>query len=349
MAQCAAKTKDGDLCQIPARKGQRYCHIHRRQNLWRFTLSASAVVGILWVALQFFANLTGILSFIGFKSPVHINPEPSFTPSITLFPLTSTNFPTANFTFTLIPSSTTTPTPQPTLTLTSTVTNTPTITHTPTTTPNPIIFRGFDRNCIDPNYWSWHTAPGETAPGKYDNGCWDLSSRGLNSQEGGLRINIKNPLYPIFSVSTKLPEHNLEISFTLDFDSFQSKSSDVAAILVFGIGPESDWVLKNGNYLTFSILQGNITNEILEQIGTNKLKPDARLQQFFSPKKIDVRIVINGIDMTIYLDGVTYSSVFPISLSKPNSRERFWIGYQLPANQSELKATISEFKIVETK
>jgi hypothetical protein len=79
MAQCLAKTKNGTQCQNSARQGQKYCHIHRRERILRFTISASAMGLFLLAVLSFFADLTGILNFLGFKSPVMLNPEPSAT------------------------------------------------------------------------------------------------------------------------------------------------------------------------------------------------------------------------------------------------------------------------------
>lgn len=69
MAQCNAKTKDGKLCQIPAQVGERYCHVHRRQQLIRNVLSLSALGALLLGAIGLVANVMGILSFFG------INPE----------------------------------------------------------------------------------------------------------------------------------------------------------------------------------------------------------------------------------------------------------------------------------
>ncbi len=78
MAQCNAKTKDGRFCQIPAQDGQRYCHIHRRQQLIRNVLSLSALGALLLGAVGLIANIMGILGYIG------INPEPSSGPSPTI-------------------------------------------------------------------------------------------------------------------------------------------------------------------------------------------------------------------------------------------------------------------------
>jgi hypothetical protein len=48
MAQCTTKkTKEGTPCQIPAREGQKNCHIHRRQRMWRWILSRLGIAGML--------------------------------------------------------------------------------------------------------------------------------------------------------------------------------------------------------------------------------------------------------------------------------------------------------------
>jgi hypothetical protein len=79
MAQCIAVTRDGKLCQLPARDGQKYCHIHRRQRLWRIAISVSAIGTIILGLLGFVANMTGVLGYFG------VNPStPTQTPVITI-------------------------------------------------------------------------------------------------------------------------------------------------------------------------------------------------------------------------------------------------------------------------
>ncbi len=301
-----------------------------------------------WAAkvILFLSAMSILVSIIYILIIIEIVPDccgviPTATPTVT-----STATPSQTPQFTDISGLFLTSTFTPTFTPPPTNTNTFTPSPTSTQTPNPNIFKGFDRNCIDSDYWTPYVYPGEATPEPSD--CLDLSTRGISSQDSGLRINIKDIPYSVFSMSTKLPKEDFVIHYKIKFEAFTSKSSDIAAILVFGIGPSDDWVLKNGSYLTYSILQGSTTNEVLEQTGTNKLKPDYLLHRFFSPREIDVRIVIKGIDMTVFIDNATYG-FFPVSLSKPGSRANFWIGYQLPTNQSTLKAIISEFTIVETK
>ena len=94
MAQCNAKTKDGSLCQIPARDRQKYCHIHRRQRLWRIILSASAIGAIILGLIGFIANITGVLGYFGINPPARstLQPTSTLTPLPT-FTLTPTSIP----------------------------------------------------------------------------------------------------------------------------------------------------------------------------------------------------------------------------------------------------------------
>lgn len=96
MAQCTAKTRDGTPCQIPARAGQRYCHVHRRQRLWRWILSSSALVVVASGILSFVADVVGLLDFLG------INPQPTSTAQAYL----TVNPPTEEPTNTLLPQAT---------------------------------------------------------------------------------------------------------------------------------------------------------------------------------------------------------------------------------------------------
>jgi hypothetical protein len=83
-----AKTKDGNLCQIPARTGQKYCHVHRKQRLWRIIVSSSAIGAIALGILGFIANITGILDYLGINLPAPATPpNPTSVPA--LFPTPS--------------------------------------------------------------------------------------------------------------------------------------------------------------------------------------------------------------------------------------------------------------------
>jgi len=64
MAQCIAKTSEGRPCQIPAPEGKKYCHIHRRQRIWRLvTISSLFSVGL--VILGTVSDVLGIVDFFG--------------------------------------------------------------------------------------------------------------------------------------------------------------------------------------------------------------------------------------------------------------------------------------------
>jgi hypothetical protein len=68
MPQCAAKTKEGTTCQVPALQGQRYCHVHRRQRLWRRIWSISAIGGVTLTILSIVADVTGVLGYFDVTS-----------------------------------------------------------------------------------------------------------------------------------------------------------------------------------------------------------------------------------------------------------------------------------------
>jgi len=78
MAECAAKSKDGKPCKIPTREGQRYCHIHRRQRIWRWIISATAIGLFALGILGFAANITGLLDYFGIN-PSFLRPQPTVT------------------------------------------------------------------------------------------------------------------------------------------------------------------------------------------------------------------------------------------------------------------------------
>jgi len=82
MAQCAAKLRDGKPCKIPAREGQKYCHIHHRQRIWRLIFSGAAL-GVLGVI----ANVAGILNFFGITFPSLYHTR---IPTSTILPLMQT-------------------------------------------------------------------------------------------------------------------------------------------------------------------------------------------------------------------------------------------------------------------
>jgi hypothetical protein len=88
MPQCIATTKNGDACQIPARNGSKYCHVHLRQRFWR-KISLSAIGVVAFGVLGFVANVTGILGYFGYVPPRNTQTEPPALPSPT-----STSLPT---------------------------------------------------------------------------------------------------------------------------------------------------------------------------------------------------------------------------------------------------------------
>lgn len=69
MAQCTAKTKGGNLCQVPVKDGQRFCHIHRRQSIFRVTISLTFIIGIILTGIAHLADIAGLLDYVGIKWP----------------------------------------------------------------------------------------------------------------------------------------------------------------------------------------------------------------------------------------------------------------------------------------
>ncbi len=78
MSQCSANTKDGNLCQIPAPEGKKYCHIHRKQKMWRFIVSSVTSTGLVLFALGLLADVTGVLGYFGLNLP---SPTPTSKPN----------------------------------------------------------------------------------------------------------------------------------------------------------------------------------------------------------------------------------------------------------------------------
>jgi hypothetical protein len=79
MGQCAAKTKDGDPCQISTQEGRKYCHVHSRKHPWRWILG----IGTFALAfLGFTANITGVLGYFEID-PLGLRPTATITPTLT--------------------------------------------------------------------------------------------------------------------------------------------------------------------------------------------------------------------------------------------------------------------------
>jgi tetratricopeptide (TPR) repeat protein len=79
MTLCNDKNKQGNPCQIRVRDGKKYCHVHRRERFFRAITSISAIGVLLVGILGFIADITGVLSYTGIKSPIIFNPEPTST------------------------------------------------------------------------------------------------------------------------------------------------------------------------------------------------------------------------------------------------------------------------------
>jgi len=77
MTQCNAKTKKGTACQISAKEGQKYCHIHHKQIIWRWIFSSLGITTLLGL-LSFVANVTGVLGYFGINPP-NLNQETSLS------------------------------------------------------------------------------------------------------------------------------------------------------------------------------------------------------------------------------------------------------------------------------
>lgn len=309
-----------------------------------FWLAVIFVITSLIFVLTIIAAIPDCCGLIPTETPTQTS---TFTPTIApTLTLTSTLQPSPTLTET--PTITFTPTFSSLPTKTRTKTPRPTSTSTFTPTPDPIIYRGLDRNCIDSTYWNWHVYPGEPTPESYSNRCWNLGTRGISAPDKKLRVNVANTKYPLFSLSTNLPEGDLEIHFKVEIETFSSKMSSKTAVLVFGIGSSEDEWQQNGNYIMYSIPPYSDNNQVYEDVGENKVKrySDILPLAIFLPKRtFDIVILIKGNELTVIPDKTIYSH-YPVGLNEPGGRDRFWIGYQLPTN-SILKATISEFYILQ--
>ena len=80
MGQCLAQTKDGKLCKVSTKGGQRFCHLHRKQKRIKLWLSMSLVAGTAVLILGTAADITDIVSFIGIM-PLS---TPTATPSVVI-------------------------------------------------------------------------------------------------------------------------------------------------------------------------------------------------------------------------------------------------------------------------
>jgi len=243
---------------------------------------------------------------------------------------------------------TSTPTPTSTATATQTPSPTATITPIPTPTTNPEIYRGFDKNCIDQKYW---TVVSNQPPPTYKQNakiCVDLSANGVASQDEGLRFNA-NPLdYPLLGMFTEISSRSdVEIHFKLQIDEFKTWTTSVDSILIFGISDAQDANFKHGEFLFHGLRGAYKSDDIIREVGSNKTSaavqwtPNVTIGETY-----DIVFSIHGIDLTIYVNNKTLK-YFPRSLSKFGNGKVFWIGYHLPVGNSSLKASITDFTIIE--
>lgn len=82
MGQCAAITARGKPCEKPPIHGSKYCHVHLKQRRRRLTVSLSACAVVALTVLSIFADVTGLLSFVGIGSPLGViqSPTSSYRP-----------------------------------------------------------------------------------------------------------------------------------------------------------------------------------------------------------------------------------------------------------------------------
>ena len=71
-------------CQIPAREGQKFCHIHRRQRLWRWLFSAVGLGALAFTIISVVADITGLLTYFGITLPSISAPRTGVPPDATV-------------------------------------------------------------------------------------------------------------------------------------------------------------------------------------------------------------------------------------------------------------------------
>jgi len=258
---------------------------------------------------------------------------PTFTNTSTLTP-TNTN--TA-----VTPSKTTKPTdtpspspitPSPSATLSSTP-----ITPTSTTTYNPVIFGGFDNNCVSVEHWGF-LRDGNVPP--INNGCRLLDS--WNMFPVGYRIKIL--IEPgNFDSSTQrgmyisIPE---KVSVLIRYKILVDKLSAQSTILM-GVG-DNDSFNDSGRY--FKIVVPNSQSGPYYEIGegTNPIYIGSRKQYSFG-SDLDVRIEIEDLTISIYANGTKIHD----SDIKPEMMKAFWIAYTIPNDTGEISAVISDLQVME--
>jgi len=251
-------------------------------------------------------------------------------------------------TFSVATPNTSTPTPTITATASQTPSPTASITPIPVPTTDPEIYRGFDKNCIDQKYW---TVVSNQPPPTYKQNakiCLDLSANGVASQDEGLRFNASPLDYPLLGLFTEIPARSdVEIHFKLRIDEFKTWTTSVDSILIFGISDAEDTNFKHGEFLFHGLRGAYKTDDIIREVGSNKTSavlqwtPNVAIGETY-----DIIFSIHGIDLTIYVNNKTLK-YYPRSLSQFGNSKVFWIGYHLPVGNSSLKASITDFTIIE--
>jgi hypothetical protein len=264
----------------------------------------------------------------------------TITPSATR---TAIPIPTSTFTPSITLTTIATIAPSPTFTTTSI----PTSTEVPSATPEPQIFRGLDKNCIDQKYW---TVSNEPMPTYKQNAkiCYDLSTKSIIAQDEGLRINGSPLDDPTFGMYTKLPPRtDVDIYFKLRIDSFTTNTSSIDSVFLIGISDPDDWFFRHGEYLLHGIRSTYRTANIIREVGESITQASFRWTPDANPNNTyEILFSIRGIDLIIYIDGKTLN-YYPRSLSRFQDGMVFWIGYQLPISKSNLQASITDFSIIE--
>ena len=72
MGQCQQRKKDGTLCQISTKDGQKYCHVHKKSR-WFSRISVSAIILAIITFFAFLDNITSFFNNIGMNTKLFQN------------------------------------------------------------------------------------------------------------------------------------------------------------------------------------------------------------------------------------------------------------------------------------
>jgi hypothetical protein len=214
----------------------------------------------------------------------------------------------------------------------------------PTPTASPLPLRTVSDNCIDERTWkvdSTDTAALTAIPSQ--NNCLNLTTLGIAAAEGTLLLRTQAARTEIASgVFTEIGDQST-IEFKVSVSKLYIVYNGNPAYITFAIAPREEPMtgVGSGRFKLQVKDTGNsplilyMLADITESTGTA-----LRTQHPSYRRTYDVRLVLKGVVMEIYIDNLKLNETIGI----PGGAKVFYIGYNLPL-QAGVEATISDISV----